>query len=1229
MTKTRQLHCHLLIIAFILIGFSSCNNSTNIPFPEKELSYTQPVTVPLKFSAEKKLIWDTSAHGAITPVIKKLDIDALPSEVFDSTGFMPLPQKPDETHFDFNQLPDTIFSLTNLPSKSLQFKTSVLPPPASIKTSPFAIRKNNPLSLFEFGPSQGLPAKFVTSLLKAKNGLLWIGSAEGIFCYNGEYVKTIVPGPFNQSPMCMIEDNNGNIWFADVGRIGMIDPRKGTISYSTQFSAKQNTVCKVIKDEAGLLWFARTNFTGVVVANPETKTFQILDHTNGLTILDGFASDVLEDNDKNIWVTTQRGGVHIINRKMGKIKYLKKINGLSSDTTLFVTQDKKGKVWIGRRPGTLDAVDIKNSTILRYGVAGFNTPAFLIFLSCDDKGRIWMGKNIGAEIIDPENNTIRFIDQTRGLAGDYVCSFTMDDRKRMWVATTTGLNIIDQHAESVNPYNIQVTSLMEDGTGNLWVATQKGVSIINFQKRTIKRFSQANGLSNNFIQSFTNTNGNIIVSTNGGYNIIDPIRKTIESTGKKEGLVNDTIYNAFKDKSGNIWLTGPSNGIDVVDITKKVILHVDAKGGLSDNNIQDSKQDADGLIWLATNKNGIDIIDPINNTVKYLNEQPGLKETSNKVLLIDKRGLVWIGTAQGVYVADIKKGTLTTITTKEGLTDNKVLSLLEYNGTIAAGTNNKVTLITPPSEPGGEWKIAPLQYSEGLRKLTNSWASDGITSKGQYLWGDAELTVINELKPATDSAATFITGMTVMTKPQYFIDKPLLNNNDTLWLGDNYYTKNKKTVNTGYSADNGLRWDSVNGPYNLPVNLELPHNQNYIQFQFAQAHLGRPDNTSYCYILEGIDKNWSAVTNNPYTENYLNLPSGKYTFKVRSKNLNGKWSEPAVIDFTITPPWYKTWWAYTLYILFAIGLLRAYIVFRSRRLKKENRVLEEKVALRTNQLQKSIEDLKETQAQLIQSEKMASLGELTAGIAHEIQNPLNFVNNFSEVSVELADELKTEISNISIDADKKSELETIINDLVQNQQKINFHGKRADTIVKGMLQHSRSSSGVKEPTNINILADEYLRLSYHGLRAKDKSFNATMKTDFDENLPAINVVSQDVGRVILNLITNAFYSVTEKKKAPQPPEGGVYEPTVLVSTKTIKFPSGAWGVEIRVKDNGMGVPQRVLDKIFQPFFTTKPVGQGTGLGLSLSYDIIKAHGGELTVETKEGEGAEFIIQLPL
>jgi two-component system, NtrC family, sensor kinase len=264
---------------------------------------------------------------------------------------------------------------------------------------------------------------------------------------------------------------------------------------------------------------------------------------------------------------------------------------------------------------------------------------------------------------------------------------------------------------------------------------------------------------------------------------------------------------------------------------------------------------------------------------------------------------------------------------------------------------------------------------------------------------------------------------------------------------------------------------------------------------------------------------------------------------------------------------------------------------------------------------KTLKTLKETQSQLIQSEKMASLGELTAGIAHEIQNPLNFVNNFSDLSSELLDEMNEELKN----GDTKEAI-LIATDVKQNLAKINHHGKRADTIVKSMLQHSRKSSGTKEPTDLNALADEYLRLSYHGFRAKEKNFNAILETHYDPSVGNVTMVSQDIGRVLLNLFNNAFYSVAQKKTEM----GKEYEPTVTVRTVSKKNK-----VEVYVKDNGMGIPDNLIDKIYQPFFTTKPTGEGAGLGLSLSYDIVKAHGGELNVETKEGEGSVFIIQLPI
>ena len=307
-----------------------------------------------------------------------------------------------------------------------------------------------------------------------------------------------------------------------------------------------------------------------------------------------------------------------------------------------------------------------------------------------------------------------------------------------------------------------------------------------------------------------------------------------------------------------------------------------------------------------------------------------------------------------------------------------------------------------------------------------------------------------------------------------------------------------------------------------------------------------------------------------------------------------------------------------VFFLSTVAILLMGIAFVFWRSKRKEQQAKNILQQQKDKLEQTLVQLKTTQSQLIQSEKMASLGQLTAGIAHEIQNPLNFVNNFSEVNTELIDELSDEADKGNLD-----EVKAIAKDIKDNEQKINHHGKRADAIVKGMLQHSRSSSGVKEPTDINALCDEYFRLAYQGLKAKDKSFNATLKTDFDESIGNVNIIPQDIGRVILNLITNAFYAVDEREK--QNEEG--YQPKVTVET-IFNNQQSTNSIFISVKDNGTGIPSKLIDKIFQPFFTTKPTGQGTGLGLSLSYDIVKAHGGKLKVETKEGEGTTFVIQLP-
>ena len=298
-------------------------------------------------------------------------------------------------------------------------------------------------------------------------------------------------------------------------------------------------------------------------------------------------------------------------------------------------------------------------------------------------------------------------------------------------------------------------------------------------------------------------------------------------------------------------------------------------------------------------------------------------------------------------------------------------------------------------------------------------------------------------------------------------------------------------------------------------------------------------------------------------------------------------------------------------------LLLAFIMFRSARQRK-------KAAAR---IEKAYQELKATQAQLIHSEKMASLGELTAGIAHEIQNPLNFVNNFSEVNAELIQELNSDLSKEQLSPNGREAIEKLVDDLATNSAKIVHHGKRADGIVKSMMQHARAQGGQKELTDLNNLASEWLQLCFHGMRSKEKGFQCEVKTDLDPNLSKCNVDPQNIGRVLMNLYNNAFYAVNQMQHSIKPEDNGSYKPEVLVRTQKIQMPSGNQSVQIVVKDNGNGIPKQNIDKIFQPFFTTKPTGQGTGLGLSLAYDIIKAHGGEIKVESTEGEGSQFVIQL--
>ena len=955
----------LLVMAILfLFILPSCNNNTvDIPFPVSDSGFSQPAVMPLKFSEPKKLNWVTVKTGKIKPATRKLDIDALPSTPYDALGFKAFPRQPEAVHFDFKALPDSAFNMDKSPSLSIKFKISVLIPPTSIKAAAFSQKSGTSLSIFDMGQAQGLLTRSIFCLFKDKSGLIWIATDKGLNRFDGEYMQTY--GPFTSGIGGMVEDNDGRIWFLRRGGIGFIDPSHGIRGFYKDENNIFDDIQSLMKDDKGRIWISHGN-RGVVVIDPKTMTFKTFDNHSGLS--GTFIWGIFEDDKKNIWITTN-GGADIINPVTGRIKYLKKSNGLSSDTLMAITGDKKGRVWMAFQNGGINSVDIEEGIITRYGKAqGLNNP-YTLRLLYDNKNRIWMAADHGFVIADIAKGMVKYSTDTEGITNDNILDLLLDDNQKVWVAASvTGLYVIDHNGDMAFPLGKKnMSTLFEDASGNIWAGTtNEGIFIMNWEKKILKQLNRQQGFGNNTIQSFSQVDGKIWVTNNGGLDIIDLAHKTIEHTGKKEGLLDNVVYSLLKDKHGNVWITGPSEGVEMIDSAKTMIRSINKAGGLSDNNISSIKQDRQGLIWIATSLGGVDVIDPETWSVRYLNNMPGLSDTCNRVLMLDQYNRMWIGTDKGIYIADVKQGTITSITTSEGLSNNYISSLNEYKGLVIAGTHNKVNIIKPVI-PGNDsiaktnqekWEVSLLAKSEGLILQNQSWDVNIITREGQYLWGDNGISMINNIEKEPKSGATYITGLNIMSQPQYFANSPLLHEHDTLWTADSFYLKTQTPVHTGYVEQQRIRWDSISGPYNLPVNLTLPYDQNFIQFQFAQVRHSRQEATMYSYILQGIDTKWSGFTSNPYTDNYMNLPPGNYTFKVCSKSVSGRWGKPAVFSFSITPPWWKTWWAYCVYILSFIGLIWVFIHYRSKKLIRENRLLEDKVLARTNEVKQQADELK-------------------------------------------------------------------------------------------------------------------------------------------------------------------------------------------------------------------------------------------------------------------------------
>ena len=1095
---------------------------------------------------------------------------------------------------------------------------------------------------------------FVYSITQDQKGYIWFtSSTKGLQRYDGKKLTTYSNNAddpnslINNLAFAVSADSSGNIWIGTFGSgVDRFDPATKKFTHfrhdpKDPASLSSDSVFVITTDRSGNIWVGTNR--ALDLFNPKTEKFThyIIDELfNYVVTSTDFSAinAICEDRKGNIWVgwgdpfagkKDGVGGLARLDKASGKfIQYKYNAadpNSLSDNNVFDIYEDSKNNLWICTRGDGLQTLDRATGKFTRYT---YYDPAhteklsrppftgspgdFTSFITEDAKGKLWIGSfSAGISMYDPvlqktvhygtvrNDKTNRYAKDTlNGFADSAVLrAFSTKDGLLWIVGINTDIYNIDFSSTTVPFVSLNAAAgafYYEEDKNVLWIQSDSGIirrNLSNNQQKLFKHDTRnANSLSDkNVMAMLGDGEGNIWMATHGNgiekFNIkTEQFTHIRKDKNNPASLVHDSTHTLFFDRQNYLWV-GTHNGLSRMDIKTGNCTNYlnDPKDSLSlgTGPINSIAQEKDGTIWVASFE--MQRLDT--KTGKFRHYQSGSGTVLN--IYIDATGKIWAAGFNGLYFFDPKKNSFKKFTNPvfpDGI--DQVYGIIEDDKeNLWLSTKNAIIKIN--KERGG---VKIFNAAQGVQYISEDiWMENIKTKDGRLFLGSLK------------GYYTF--------KPDELVDErtaPLLQFT-SFKIGSQEMVAGVGTV--------------LKAPIWQTNNIKLSYRQNTISFEFDAIDYKSKGEIKYLYKLENYDDEWRDI-GTEHKATFFNLPPGKYVLHVKAVNNDGSVAEKSMA-ITITPPWWKTWWAYCLYALIIAGAIWAFISYRSKALRRENLVLEQKVEHRTKQLKESLESLKATQSQLIQSEKMASLGELTAGIAHEIQNPLNFVNNFSEVNSELIAEMKDELAKGNIE-----EAKTIANDIDENEQKIIFHGKRADSIVKGMLQHSRSSSGQKEPTDINALADEYLRLAYHGLRAKDKSFNATMKTDFDESLEKINVIPQDIGRVILNLITNAFYACTERSRSVvnEKSKQGIagYEPTVEVSTK-----KDGNNILIAVKDNGNGIPQKILDKIFQPFFTTKPTGQGTGLGLSLSYDILKAHGGELRVETKGGEGTVFTIQLPV
>ncbi|HLO80080.1 MAG TPA: two-component regulator propeller domain-containing protein [Chitinophagaceae bacterium] len=1097
-------------------------------------------------------------------------------------------------------------------------------------------------NLVLYKEKEGLPALQVNNVIADRHGFIWIGTSNGLARFDGYEFKRFFFNPNDTASFhglgtwSIFEDRSGILWVgAAPSYLNAYNPvTKRFTQYPFVHLLKRNVVTEtdvrsIVQDKRGRIYFGMdtyysdhlenalvykdenddslklfkspdnlpisnvislalsdddeifaVTYTGVLRIDKD-RHISKFDLINNVTVgKNDYPEDIVFDGEGNLWCVSENLRLYMVNRNLDSImRYdlpqLKDDNRFRINTVLLA--EKNGDLWIAS-DGGLSRFDRKSGTISKFNTG--NNKQYggygVMSLAKDGFGNIWAGGFLDGLLKyenKPQFRSFTYqLDKPDAMAPGWA-SFIVEDRNdKLWIATGgsekfSGLNRIDLKSGSVKVYPYRNLQPALGAVNGFWIGDSGELTLQGVMRR-----------------------GNEIATGLFSFSETPEKLKSI----KTEVYPNTPYLYRLRDSKGNEWLcTGSGlarkgsgkSSYQTYDLSK-----LPGANNTSNEITRVFESKKHGL-WVLTN-NGLFLYDYHTDKIT----RHGYDKNSGDVLITQdinslyegEDGIVWIGTWQGgLGRYDVENKKIKTYTRDDGLPSMSVQAILPDTKTNSLWLSTFEGLSRFDIAKG---KFNNYSLADGIQGLLFADGGALITRDGHYVFGGNN--GITVFKPEEIG--------TVSTPPRVLLtDLKLFN----------------KSVFPGEGS-------VLKKPIFETNEITLRHDQNNISFDFVAIHFSNPSKNKYAYKLENYDNDWLDV-GSLHTAFYPNLSPGEYVFRVKAANDQGVWNEKGVtVKITVLPPWWRTIWAYIGYALL-LGIIAFFMdrylrhrILEKEREKNRNRELEQarEIQKAYANLEQAHEALKATQKQLIQSEKMASLGELTAGIAHEIQNPLNFVNNFSEVNKELSDELIEAAEKGNLD-----EVKQIASDIRLNDEKIRSHGKRADSIVKSMLMHSRANSGQKESVDINALVDEYVRLSYHGLRARDKNFNVELDTKYDTSIRNVHAIPQEIGRVILNLVNNAFYAVTERKKSAA--DG--YSPKVTITTSP-----GKNGVDITVADNGTGIPDTIREKIMQPFFTTKPTGQGTGLGLSLSYDIIKTHGGDIILDSREGEGTTFVVRLP-